>query len=277
MKPNIASSLVAEAVGTFTLIFCGAGAILASNSTGAFGLTGIALAHGLAIMTMVYAFGHISGGHFNPAVTFGMLITRKIKLAEGLLYVLAQLAGSAAGAMMLRFLASNGRDLNRLSVADLGCCYGWFVSEFSKRGCRAIGVDRDPAALKIGRIAYALHSGQLVQSDIMKFLHNCDQTFEVVLLLSVLQDFAKKPDFGSPEEVLKRVDAITGSFLFLETGQNHEAWYRNSLPVWDKDFIIKLVRQHTSFTHVLPLGVGSDDVGFYSDNYGRTLFVCSRT
>lgn len=180
-------------------------------------------------------------------------------------------------ALMLRFLASTGHKLSGLSVIDLGCSYGWFVSEFSKRGCHAIGVDRDPAALKIGRIAYGLHSGQLVQSDIMTFLHSCDRTFDVVLLLSILQNFAQRPDFARPEEVLERIDAITGFCLFFDTGQNHEEWYRNSLPEWNSDFIVKFVRQHTSFTHVSPLGVGSDNVGSYSDNYARTLFVCVRS
>jgi SAM-dependent methyltransferase len=180
-------------------------------------------------------------------------------------------------AMMLRFLSSTGHKLDELSVVDLGCCYGWFVSEFSKRGCRAIGIDRDPAALKIGRIAYGLHSEQLIQTDIMAFLRGCNRTFDVVLLLSILQDFAQRPDFGNPEEVLKRIDAITGSYLFLETGQNHEQWYRNVLSQWGDDFIINLIRQHTSFNHVLPLGVGSDNVGPYRNNYARTLFVCFRS
>jgi SAM-dependent methyltransferase len=180
-------------------------------------------------------------------------------------------------AMMLRFLVSNGHKLDELSVVDLGCSYGWFVSEFSKQGCCAIGVDRDPAALKIGRIAYALHADQVIQTEIMAFLRSCNRTFDVVLLLSILQDFAQRPDFGSPEELLKRIDAITESYLFLETGQNHEQWYRNKLFQWGDDFIINLILQHTSFNHVLPLGVGSDNVGSYSDNYARTLFVCLRS
>jgi methyltransferase family protein len=179
--------------------------------------------------------------------------------------------------MMLRFLGSNGRKLDELSVVDLGCCYGWFVSEFSKRGCRAIGIDRDPAALKIGRIAYGLRAEQVIQTEIMAFLRSCNRTFDVVLLLSILQDFAQRPDFGSTEELLKRIDAITGSYLFLETGQNHEQWYRNVLSQWGNDFIINLIRQHTSFSRVLALGVGSDNIGSYRNNYARTLFVCLRS
>jgi 2-polyprenyl-3-methyl-5-hydroxy-6-metoxy-1,4-benzoquinol methylase len=180
-------------------------------------------------------------------------------------------------AMMLRHLASTGHDISGLSVVDLACSYGWFVSEFSKRRAVAIGVDRAPWALKIGRIAYGLRPEQLVHSDLMTFLSECDRTYDVVLLLSALHHFALRPDFGSPEEVLKKVDAVTGSHLFLDTGQAHEQWWRNALPEWNTEFIIELVKRHTSFSKVLPLGVDSDNRDPYGDNYARTLFACVRS
>jgi aquaporin Z len=95
---------VAEFVGTFTLIFIGAGSIVAAGQIHDPSLIGIALAHGLAIAIMVSALGHISGGHFNPAVTFGMLVTRRIQPALGMLYWLSQLAGAALAALLLREL-----------------------------------------------------------------------------------------------------------------------------------------------------------------------------
>jgi glycerol uptake facilitator-like aquaporin len=66
----------AEFIGTFTLIFVGAGSIIA---TGGHNLTAIGLAHGLVIAVMASAVGHISGGHFNPAVTLGFFVTRRIE------------------------------------------------------------------------------------------------------------------------------------------------------------------------------------------------------
>src|SRR4030081_2621438 len=95
---------VAEFVGAFTLLFIGIGSIVAAGQIHDPSLIGIALAHGLAIAIMVSALGHISGGHFNPAITFGFLVTRRIKPALGMLYWLSQLAGAALAALLLREL-----------------------------------------------------------------------------------------------------------------------------------------------------------------------------
>jgi MIP family channel proteins len=93
---------IAEMVGAFTLIFIGAGAVLADAATqGRVGITGIALAHGLAIATMVSATGHVSGGHLNPAVTAAFVVTGRMPLGTGLSYVLAQLAGASLAAFFL--------------------------------------------------------------------------------------------------------------------------------------------------------------------------------
>ncbi len=107
--------LLAEFVGTFTLIFIGAGSIVAAGTAipgaaepGA-GLITIALAHGLAIGTMVSAVGHISGGHFNPAVTVGAWVTRRIGHADAVAYIATQLIGGMAGAAVLRLVVPPDR------------------------------------------------------------------------------------------------------------------------------------------------------------------------
>jgi aquaporin NIP len=89
---------VAEAVGTFALIFIGAGA----GTIGVGGLVGIAFAHGLVIGVMVCAVGHISGGHFNPAVTFGFWITKRMPARDAIIYWGAQFGGGILGALALR-------------------------------------------------------------------------------------------------------------------------------------------------------------------------------
>jgi aquaporin TIP len=95
---------VAEFVGTFTLIFIGVGSIVTANQIHDPSLIGIALAHGAAIAVMVSALGHISGAHFNPAITLGLLVTRRIRPALGLVYWASQLAGAVAAAALLKAL-----------------------------------------------------------------------------------------------------------------------------------------------------------------------------
>lgn len=102
---SITQKLVAEFLGTFALIFFGAGSICADQylrSSGGLGLLGIALAHGLAIGIMVSALGHVSGGHYNPAITIGVWVTKRINTIEALLYWAAQLAGGVVAAFILR-------------------------------------------------------------------------------------------------------------------------------------------------------------------------------
>ena len=103
---NLTQKLVAEFIGTFTLIFVGVGSICADQyiraaSTGRIDLLGIAVAHGLAIGIMVSALGHISGGHFNPAITIGFWVTKRISTFNGIAYWIAQLLGGIAAAYLI--------------------------------------------------------------------------------------------------------------------------------------------------------------------------------
>jgi MIP family channel proteins len=97
--------LTAEFLGTFALVFFGEGAICADqflHGSGGLGLLGIALAHGLALAVMISALGHISGGHFNPAVTIGYWVTKRLNTLDVILYWIAQLAGAVAAAFVLK-------------------------------------------------------------------------------------------------------------------------------------------------------------------------------
>ena len=95
---------VAEFIGAFTLIFVGAGSIMAAAGVRDPTLIGIALAHGLAIAVMVSAVGHISGGHFNPAVTLGFLVTRRLAPLLAVVYWVAQFGGAAVAALILKWV-----------------------------------------------------------------------------------------------------------------------------------------------------------------------------
>ncbi len=106
MPSDTLRKAIAEFVGAYTLIFAGAGAIVASSvylggSDPNANLLVVALAHGLAIGVMVSATGHISGGHFNPAVTFGALVGRQISPGMAVVYWISQLLGGLSGALTL--------------------------------------------------------------------------------------------------------------------------------------------------------------------------------
>jgi MIP family channel proteins len=122
MNQNLPKKCVAEFIGTFTLIFIGVGAIHNNaNPTAGVGLLGVALAHGLAIAVMVSATGAISGGHLNPAVTFGLLIGGKIDVKNSIAYWISQLAGAtAAGFLLLSIYGANGTDVVKAGTPNLG-------------------------------------------------------------------------------------------------------------------------------------------------------------
>ena len=93
-------AFVAELIGTFTLVFIGVGAIAVATD-GSAGLLAIALAHGLALVVMVTATAAVSGGHLNPAVSFGMWLAGKLPLSGLFGYVIAQVVGALAAATLI--------------------------------------------------------------------------------------------------------------------------------------------------------------------------------
>jgi MIP family channel proteins len=101
-RPGLLRRSVAEGLAAFALVFAGCGAVV-TNAThqGALGAVGVSLVFGLVIMVMIYATGHLSGAHINPAVTIAFTITRHFPGRDAVAYIAAQLAGSTAGALLL--------------------------------------------------------------------------------------------------------------------------------------------------------------------------------
>ncbi|MCH8934397.1 MAG: aquaporin [Gemmatimonadetes bacterium] len=96
--------LTAEFIGTFGLVFIGAGSIVVNEASGALGLLGVALAHAMVLSVMVTALMRISGAHFNPAVTFGLWLANKIEAKDAGLYVLTQLVAAVVAALLVKTL-----------------------------------------------------------------------------------------------------------------------------------------------------------------------------
>ena len=97
--------LLAEFIGTFALVFIGAGTVTVNSLTGgAVGIIGIAIAHGLVLAVMIYSFAHISGSHFNPAVTIALLANGRMGAQDAAYYIISQLAGAAAASFLLAYI-----------------------------------------------------------------------------------------------------------------------------------------------------------------------------
>nr|WP_232454536.1 aquaporin [Domibacillus aminovorans] len=120
--------LIAEFIGTYFLVFAGTGAIISNTLTESLTHIGIALTFGLVVIALIYTFGHVSGAHFNPAVTIGFLVSRDISIKEAIQYIIVQIIAAIAASSTLLAMFGN--------VANLGANmprYSWqqsFVLEF---------------------------------------------------------------------------------------------------------------------------------------------------
>jgi aquaporin Z len=120
----------AEFFGTFVLVFIGTGSAVIAGAD--IGVLGIAFAFGIAVLTMVYAIGPISGCHINPAITLSMLFAGKIGAKDSLFYILSQIFGAIVGSGVL-FLIASGQEGYDLSIDGLGQ-NGWglgYLGEYS--------------------------------------------------------------------------------------------------------------------------------------------------
>src|ERR1700689_5048703 len=99
------SKYLSEYVGTFALVFAGTGAIIINDvSGGAITHLGVGLVFGLIIMTMIYALGEISGAHFNPAVSFGFWLAKRLPSGELLPFVISQILGAVTASVFLKLI-----------------------------------------------------------------------------------------------------------------------------------------------------------------------------
>jgi MIP family channel proteins len=122
MDQPLGTRLAAEALGTFLFFFLGFSGIAVVVDIGADAITplGVAAGFGFGLALAITAFGHISGGHFNPCVTFGMAVTRRISWGDAIGYWIAQLAGASLGAWLLSIAYPSGAADAHLGAPSLG-------------------------------------------------------------------------------------------------------------------------------------------------------------
>jgi MIP family channel proteins len=154
-----ARQLIAELIGTFTLVFAGCGAIMVDDRSHALGHLGVAFSFGLVIMVMIYAVGHVSGAHFNPAVSFAFALTRHFPWRRVAAYWAAQAAGALLAAAFLRASLGNHAHLGAtLPAGSQAQSFVWetvltlmlmFVVMAVATDTRAVG---EAAAIAIGGV-----------------------------------------------------------------------------------------------------------------------------
>src|ERR1700760_988309 len=107
-------AIAAEIIGTFWLVLggCGSAVLAAGVPTVGIGYAGVALAFGLTVLTGAYAFGHISGGHFNPAVTLGLFTAGRMPAGEVIPYWVAEVAGGIVAGALLYAIASGNANFD---------------------------------------------------------------------------------------------------------------------------------------------------------------------
>ena len=167
------------------------------------------------------------------------------------------------------------RTLTSGNYVDLACSFGYFVSKMNDFGLHAEGVDSDQNSLKIAHHYFGVPINNLHNSSLEDFLES-DNEYDIVSALSIFHHYIGGfRECRYPAELLfSKISKATKKVLFFDMGQNHEQWFKTPLREWDNDRIIKFLKENGEFIEILPLGTDTDNVGIYSNNYGRTLFAC---
>ncbi|MCA9782642.1 MAG: hypothetical protein KDC10_10790 [Calditrichaeota bacterium] len=175
--------------------------------------------------------------------------------------------------MITEFLDARG--LHPHTAIDLGSSYGYFSAGLKNWGIPDVkAVDRDPNALDVGRLCYGLEPSQLLVSRAEDYLaDDSTPSAEVVLFLSLLHHYAIGKEPGEVEQIIAGLARKTRTVLFLDTGEEHEAWFRHKLKGWSPEYVSKLVLRAGGFSQAIRLGIDADAPFEKGQNYGRTFWA----
>ena len=174
------------------------------------------------------------------------------------------------------FLAEREYATSVSTYLDVASCYGWFVAEMAKAGFDAYGMERDPLGRVVAEQVYGVGPNRIEVGDCVDLLDQLDTRRDFVSCFSLLHHFVLGRGSCSAARLAELLDSATGRVLFIDTGQAHEDWFKDTLPEWDADFIEDWLREHTTFDEIVRLGADHDAVSPFEDNYGRMLFACVR-
>jgi len=161
-------------------------------------------------------------------------------------------------------------------VLDLGAYFGWFVSQFCRAGYDCAGVERDRNAIRLGELVYGNIQGRVIWDDAAVYLGEPGKPHDVVSCLSVMHHFVLGRNRIDALAFLRLLDARTGKVLFLEMGEEHEEWFKESLQGWNAARIKEWVLANSSFTGAVELGRDEDHLLKHSTNFRRMLFAFTK-
>lgn len=170
----------------------------------------------------------------------------------------------------------NKENINKQqTLIDFACSYGYFVNSFNKIWINSTWVEIDKNAINIWKLSY--WDLNIINSSIQDFLNKNNTSYDIVLLFSIIHHFWLNKDFWKwwikLNNLIKEIDKITNKFLFLDSWQNHENWFKNKLKKWDDKFIINLIMSNSNFKWYVKLWIDNDNKWKFIWNYWRSLFV----
>ena len=177
---------------------------------------------------------------------------------------------------MINYLNEEKVIINNKSLIDIGSYYGWFVNQFTKKGVKAFGLERDFSACKVAVELNGLPDDIFINKPLEEFVLNDNKQYDIILFLSVLHHFSLGKSFMSDVFVLKKLAERTKSFMFFDTGEEHETMFGNALKGWNEQTIKEFILLNTDFKEVISLGRDSDNVGKHLNDYRRMLFVLKK-